>query len=282
MKSYIKNTLIPFDKIFKKEGTRMISIIRNKKFIKIEEVWFSEKKENDKKVDIISYMQTEKPFAFVNRVSDTLVTDLTEPEEMILQRIDKKYQYEIRRAKKDGTKQIVHSGNVSDTIIKTFIDNYNEFANEKGLTAKMDEDTFSLLKKYRDNDNLVISEACINESSVVWHVYIYDSEITRLLYSISHFRSDDTISRTSIGMANRMLHYDDLIWFKNNGLRRYDWGGISDAPELKNITDFKNKFGGKRRTVYYVQEGVSLLGRFALLYRKLLRRLNNRCTESIE
>ena len=32
----------------------------------------------------------------------------------------------------------------------------------------------------------------------------------------------------------------------------YDWGGLSRDEKMKNITRFKEEFGGEEKTVYYV------------------------------
>ena len=79
-----------------------------------------------------------------------------------------------------------------------------------------------------------------------------------------------------VGRANRLLHYTDMLFFKNHGSKIYDWGGISDSEEIRNITDFKSRFGGIEIDTFYVQEAVSLKGKIVLETKKIITKYNNK------
>lgn len=52
----------------------------------------------------------------------------------------------------------------------------------------------------------------------VYHVYMYDENEAVLMFSVSDFRDED-IDRNLAGRANKLLHYDDMRYFKKRDLR---------------------------------------------------------------
>lgn len=253
----------------------MISIVRRKSVIKIEEVWFSKRKSNDKKVDIISYCQTPDKFAYLNRQSKTLITDLTADEDKLLNDIHKHDRYKIRKAPHLGVMtSIYYSSDISNNLIEEFSKSYVEFMKEKKLPFTGNEKTLAeYIKLFRNSGYLAISTAEIRDKTIIYHVYIYDENITRIKYSTSHYRSDFDTLKNTVGMANRLLHYNDMLEFKAKGVTTYDWGGVSDEDEIQNISAFKRKFGGTEVDTLYVQEAVRFKGKLALLVKKILKKL---------
>ena len=79
-----------------------------------------------------------------------------------------------------------------------------------------------------------------------------------------------------IGFEGQLLEHlpPDMKYFKEKGLVRYDWGGISDFENPNGIDEFKLKFGGDKITYYNVFTGNSLLGKLAVTAMKLLKRVN--------
>jgi hypothetical protein len=91
----------------------------------------------------------------------------------------------------------------------------------------------------------------------------------RLLFSASHFRGQgETALRSLIGRANRLLHWRDLVAFKQQGFNCYDWGGWHAGTEevLVRINQFKESFGGDRCPLYDSKLGVSWMGRLAVAF----------------
>lgn len=168
----------------------------------------------------------------------TKTIDLNNTLDVIESHFDPKTQYEVRRAVKDGVSTFTNGD--KDEFIKF----YNAFAKTKGLGLIQ----ASGLAKYQSD--LLITYATSNSQVIVMHAYVTDRNAgrARLLYSASLFRNEQEASvKAVIGRANRLLHAEDIRFFKTDGYTVYDLGGY--APDttdaaLININQFKDSFGG--------------------------------------
>ena len=84
------------------------------------------------------------------------------------------------------------------------------------------------------------------------HVYVVDPSIgrVRMIRSASLFRDLDKPKQAVVGRANRFLHFQDMIHFRNEGLHQYDFGGYhlpseQVSQDLRQVSDFKASFGGR-------------------------------------
>ena len=191
----------------------MISYIRSKNIIKIEDVWFATKTiKASENVDIISYVNSEIDFKY-KKSQRTLVNNLKLSEEELMKKIHKNTRYEIKRADREGIECYFVNKNMKN-LIDDFIENYMLFLKEKSLPLIHENDLKKQLYLIAEQNALAITTAELNEKVIVWHVYIYDKNVTRLMYSISHFRTDDSKVKIQVGMANRLLHWKDFLYFK--------------------------------------------------------------------
>lgn len=173
----------------------------------------------------------------------TKLIDLTiSPEELLMQ-CRKNTKYEIKRAEKEGVRfEIEHDPNI-------FMEFYSAFARSKNTAKDIIEMGLDYIAHY--SGNITITKAVINDEVLVMHSYVFDKDGSRarLLHAASLFRDENDAQRRSlVGRANRFLHFQDMIYFKDHGFKIYDMGGYahnSDDPELKSINDFKDSFGGK-------------------------------------
>jgi len=78
------------------------------------------------------------------------------------------------------------------------------------------------------------------------------------------------LNSTQVGMANKRLHWADIVHFKNFGLTTYDWGGISDFDNPNGIDNFKMKFGGNKIEYNVNIVGISALGKFIVFLKRLI------------
>jgi hypothetical protein len=154
---------------------------------------------------------------------------------------NKENHYQIRKGKSDN----IICRTTSD--IKEFVSYHNDFINKKNLQGTISEKELEIY-----GDALVIRTAFLNDGQyLVFHSYLLDRSIkkVRLLHSVSNLH-DDALTATQkqlIGRANRLLHYNDMHYFKEMGVLFYDFGGYAFQTHDKSligINNFKDSFGG--------------------------------------
>lgn len=254
-------------------------IIRSRKhgidFIK---VWFAAKPIADK--GVIEYHQS----LFKRKNSeefDTLISDITGTPDEIKGKFNKGCRYKVNRAQReDVSVRMLDGSDITDEEIDKFLEFFKDFWETKGSELAGIDRLRDELKRYRDSDALSFSIATVKGQDAVYHTHIRDNEKARLLHSASLYRlmsDEESDSRNLIGMANRYMHYADMLHFKEMGLKLYDWGGAGKADDVANITEFKESFGGYAQTSYdhTVYRGFKA-GLFDLLVRALDDVLLNR------
>ncbi|MES2203902.1 MAG: hypothetical protein V4496_01650 [Pseudomonadota bacterium] len=196
----------------------------------------------------------------------TLHINLSLSAEKIFSNFKKDTRNEIRRAEKDG---LLHRNwslqtDSSDfySALEGFTTFYTIFAQQKGLSS-LDR---PLLEAYADSGCINISQTSTADGTVLtWHVYIREKQITRLLYSASHFRDQSSSTfRSLIGRANRFHHWQDILWLKASSTLVYDFGGYYEGTEDKEklrINRFKEEFGGVRVACFNGFQPLTFLGR---------------------
>lgn len=180
-----------------------------------------------------------KVWGFKYDVGYTLHSDLSLTEDVLLQQFSSTCRNEVRRSIKDG---IVCS---EQKNIDEYISFFNDFASQKAINGVDAKRVASYGK------NFIVFKAELDGEVLAMHSLLvdYDSSIVLLLTS-ANARFEDSKKRTIIGRANRYLHYYEMLYFKEHGLKIYDWGGIAKEddvvvnPGLKGVNDFKLSFGG--------------------------------------
>lgn len=103
----------------------------------------------------------------------------------------------------------------------------------------------------RYEDNLVTRSALLDGGEEISHQYIVDHQLQRVhLYtSQSRYQEiEDRGLRDRIGRANRWLHFNDMLHFRDKGFKYYDFGGYARAQtgtKLGNIDNLKQGFRGE-------------------------------------
>lgn len=196
-----------------------------------------------------------KPEEHVLRKRDalTLLSNLTCSDDELLQSCESNVRNEIRRAKKDGAACQMFTAKEllgMDWLLKQFDEAFAEMHRQKGLQVTS---TYAEMKNLADCNALFMSICRLTDETVAYHVYVSDGHTSRLMYSVSVFRNaENNVMRTMVGRANRLLHYEDMLWFKGKGAENYDWGGYSTDEKLFGINAFKKGFGGKLCPCYYL------------------------------
>jgi lipid II:glycine glycyltransferase (peptidoglycan interpeptide bridge formation enzyme) len=191
-------------------------------------------------IDIIREFQYSKKRIF-SKTFYTIFINLTKDKDAIFAEFDKITKYQINKAKNRENIQI---STIDEKNKKNeFYSFYNAFAKTKNLSPILESDVNRLI----NNDMIKIRTAIYNNEVLVYHSYILSNKRVRLMHSASLFRdSTDTTFRNLIGRANRLLHWDDICFFKENGYLIYDLGGYSidkNNIETQAINNFKEGFG---------------------------------------
>lgn len=245
----------------------MIEFVRYKKNIKIKEIYFFSEKEysggND--CDVLFFIQSRYPIFNTIEFENSHI-NLRDNVEMIFSRFKKNTKYEINRAKKSDGWMCFIDINPSLDLISDCITKYNNFALKKGL-EKANEDKILHLKK---SNALCISVNQINKSIFVIHLYIQDGIRARLLYSFNYCNDINCEGIENIvARGNRMLHWEDIQFFKERNFEIYDFGGAGTKnPKVMSITKFKKDFGGSDIIEYTSVKGLTIRGKIAEIYFK--------------
>jgi hypothetical protein len=147
---------------------------------------------------------------------------------------------------------------------------YDEFARQKGLWPAERH----WLARAAAADQLTLSCASREGERLVWHAHVRAGITAHLMYSASCFRDKDNDYRSLVGRANRWLHWRDMLYFREAGVKSYDWGGMfadESAPERAGINHFKRTFGGLPVQSYECTVPVNARGRIWLALRAAWR-----------
>lgn len=181
--------------------------------------------------------------------AQSLECTLTCPVDEIMHRMKKNTRYEVQRAIKRDNLHIEAITNLSEDDMAEYAAYYDQFADSK----KMRHINRSRVKALAEQGMYAITKCRDNGGNIlVEHAYYLDQKEKKVMLatSASMFReSENSEYRNLIGRANRMLHYKDILAFKELGYEVYDYGGIgNDNDDLKAIAAFKSGFGGDVRT----------------------------------
>jgi len=258
---------------------------RKKGIFTIADSWFNSSRDYkiEQYCDFIQYHDLHEPLQekqdlVKERISCTLITDLQESDEGIMEHFRGSVRNEIRRAKKEGIFSEVYCSKQlceDTTLMLDFEHHLADMYANKSIKARR---VHNSLTAYAKSGMLAISIAKQKNALYVYHVYIIDGKVARLLHSVSLFRESKNVTmRNRVGWANRMLHYQDMLYFKGIQYEVYDWGGYSINKELKNINEFKAGFGGELIKTYHYVFACSHFGKglaFGLRIKDRLRNLS--------
>lgn len=250
----------------------MLIISKKHHGIDIRDCWYADTPVKKKGIIRYRYYVGENP-SFPGVQDRTLLTDLTETEEEMVANFSKNCRYEVRRAPKEGVtcRVVVGKELLKGNNIEAFVDFFADFWKSKGVEYQEKSKCMDEIRWYAENDAFAIAMALLGEKVLVYHTYIVEKDRVRLYQSASQFRLDETVSQQLVGFANRYLHKEDMLFFKKQGKKIYDWGGAGTSEEVASITRFKESFGGKEA---YYYNGEQVNGCLARGYKWLVKMIS--------
>ena len=248
-------------------------ITYSSRFLTRGEVWFDNEPDDAQSVDWIIYHQRSRPVPRAKwRYFYTSIIDLTQSCEQLLAQLNQDTAYKIRRAR-DRDKILCEGCDPRDpAIISLFEQMYNEFAAMKGL-YRLDRARMESMAAAGVLDLSVAKDPQGN--ALVYHANYRDPwRATELELPSLYRKLTDSAARNVIGRANRYLIWSDLLRYKEQGLKYFDFGGwypgTTDQALLK-INDFKRGFGGQVVREYECERILSLKGWVVLHAAELLK-----------
>lgn len=97
-----------------------------------------------------------------------------------------------------------------------------------------------------------------NQNPLFNHAYLHDGNSVSMIHSASIF----------VGIANRLLHWENILYNRQIGVKCYDFSVIFIDPikeQEQNINEFKGSFGGQGVDEQRVFKAHSLKGRIFLI-----------------
>jgi hypothetical protein len=233
-------------------------ITTENKFYTKELFWFDLPTSFSNKIDLVELKSSHRKVSILSISSHTLFVNLLENESDIFKNIKKTTKYEINRAlDKD---QINCSFNYHPNIydIEIFENFYNKFAKRSGL-GKLN---INIISRYLLNDKIILTSASFNNKILVYHCYLNVGKMIRLLKSANNF-DEENISKNIVSRANRLLHWKDILEFKEQNFNIYDFGGIylgKRNKKLISITEFKLNFSQHPIELYDCIKPITIVG----------------------
>lgn len=254
------------------------------RFLTRAEVWFDhELPKAARRADWILYHLCPQPVSGAqSRSFYTLLIDLTQSQQQLRAQLNEDTAYKIRRAR-DRDKIICESCNPRDpAVLNRFEEMYRTFAALKNLPPL----NRARLESMAAAGVLDISVAKDPQGNVlVYHANYRDKCRATQLELPSLYRAlPQSAARNFSGRANRYLTWSDILRFKEEGLKYFDFGGwhLGSDADMLSINDFKRGFGGKVVREYQCEQILTLKGRIVLWAAKLLEQSKATLSNGIE
>ena len=235
----------------------MLITTYRKHFVRLSHVYFSSSAEpfdvkKHKTGGVVFLHGTEIPpkSGVLFTTQNTLVKDLSLPQEELFLTLGKHLRQYIKRSEKENivelrfydSEMLIRETSVFEDCKKLFEKMYSD----KGIDSKFNT---SLAKKYCQNGALLIGVAYINSVAVGFSAVIYHQENARLWLTAFNFR-DDVHDSQILSRAHQQLDWKLLLECKKRGVLKYDFGGVESFDEPNGIDQFKMNFERNGKLTY--------------------------------
>jgi hypothetical protein len=248
-------------------------IVHRSRFLTQGEVWFDEEPGNIASVDWVLYYRRSQPLPRAKwSYTYTSAIDLSRSVEQLKAQLNTDTAYKIRRAGERDKIRCECCDVTDPEILNQFEVMYNAFATLKGLLPLERERIISMAAAGRLDMSVAKDPA---GNVLVYHGNYRVPHRATSLYTVSLYRAvPDGALRNLISRANRLLVWSDLMRYKSEGLKCFDFGGWHTGTDLERlkINRFKEGFGGEVIREYDCEQIVSLKGWVILKVAALLDR----------
>ena len=220
--------------------------------------------------DILKLNAQSEPVPEVpNLCYPTVVIDLTPPEEILWNGVEAKTRKVIRQAEREGAGMRVTTS-LSQEDWNGFRAAYDRLQNRR---KKVEALGIGLIHELIETDRFVMTVCADAEGNILsWHCYVRSGGHARLHETVSTIDPErGTQWNNMVGRAHRLHHWRDMLFFKAEGVRSYDLGGVyrgTQDQEQMGIARFKTSFGGVAADTFNAVLPLTARGRFAVSLRK--------------
>jgi hypothetical protein len=253
------------------------------RFLTRAEVWFDNEPTATARPDWILYNLRSTPVPGAqSRIYNNLLVDLSQSQDQLRSQLNEDTAYKIRRAR-DRDKIICECCDARNpAVMNDFEKMYNAFAAIKRLVPL----NRARLERLADVGVLDISAARDPQGNVlVYHANYRDRRRATQLETPSLYRSlPQSAARNFSGRANRYLTWSNILRYKDEGLKYFDFGGwhLGSDAEMLSINDFKRGFGGKVMREYQCEQILTLKGWVVLYAAQLLTQIKSMLSNKSE
>jgi hypothetical protein len=206
--------------------------------------WFDKNPKNSLRC---LYLQSpvKKDLLFMIRTSfSTITIDLSDNIEYLFKNFSSTLRNEIKQSIRFNFKTNFSQPDSNDII---FFNNYFSFKKIPKFNNRY----------LRFDSSCIVSSIYLGDTRLASHLYIKDlnNNRIRLVYSAQNTNLKNielnSYTKKAISLANKYLHYNDILYFKNLNFHLYDLGGINiNDYNINGIASFKKSFSNKLELSY--------------------------------
>ena len=218
--------------------------------------------------DVLKLSDLPAPFPGVlNEHRPTILIDLSASEDELWNGVVARTRKVIRQAVRDGI-VIERVPEMTEAVWRDFLAAHAKLWSRKHNAGALG---IGQIGEFIAQGRFVLSVSREPQGSILsWHGYLRAPDRVRLLSTISDMDPmRDTHWNNLVGRAHRLHHWRDMLAFKAEGVRTYDFGGVyrgSEDQEQLNIARFKQLFGGTFADTYDAVVPLTVKGRLALSF----------------
>jgi hypothetical protein len=217
-------------------------------------------------VDVLKLCDMPAPFPGVrNEYRPTILVDLSASEDDLSNAIAPQTRKTIRQATREAI-MVERIPELTEDIWNEFLASYQKLWGRKSKAGALG---VGQIRELIGQGRFVLTRSRAPEGDILsWHAYVHTPDRVRLHTTISDMDpSRDSKWNNRVGRAHRLHHWQDMLQFKREGVRTYDFGGVyrgTEDQEQTNIARFKQLFGGHFADTYDAVVPLTLKGRLAL------------------
>lgn len=231
------------------------------------ECWFGELP-TQSGVDVLALRQRTSPLVGARcHPFFTIFNDLTVGEDELTGRFGANCREKLRRAERRDDLELEITVDPRERLAE-FVACYDAFAAQTGLRPA----NMQWLQGACTARQLVLARVTRHGETLAWNAYVVAGADAWFQHGVARFRDVPAEQRAVFARANRWLHWRCMLWFRERGFARYDWGGLFEretAPEHTGINRFKREFGGREVRSYDCFVPVTLKGHLRLELNRL-------------